>query len=509
MNDSANDFMSAVQSTLKETENIIQTENGANALKTSGKALLDLHFKVSSLRRVDDETIVNLFNAAYEEDAKLALKWLFYARDVRQGLGERRLFRVILRSLAEKIERIHLMLPMVAELGRFDDLLSLLDTPAEKQVITFIRDQFTLDLKNLAVQKPTSLLAKWLPSANASSKKSRETALKLIKALGLTERKYRKLLSSLRAYIDVVERKMSANSWGEINYSAVPSKAGLTYRNAFSKHDKERYGEFIKKVTSGEAKINAGTLFPHDVIHAYKHNGISCWSEVEVDPAIEAMWNNLPNTISEGKNILVVRDGSGSMQSSVGGGSKVSALECSTAMAIYFGERMKGAFKDKFITFSAAPKMVDFSKKLTLADKLNFIYKFDDYTNTNVHAVFQLILRAAKDKNLTQEDMPEAILMLSDMEFDSGCEHWGQTLFQSISKEFAQAGYKLPRLIFWNVCSRTMNLPMDRNELGLTLVSGFSPNVAKMVLSGEIDPYKNLCEVLNVQRYSFVDSILP
>jgi hypothetical protein len=317
----------------------------------------------------------------------------------------------------------------------------------------------------------------------------------------MDEKKYRKTLSALRKYLDVVEVKMSAKNWSGIDYSAVPSRANLVYNGAFLKNDEDRRRKFLEKVSSGEEKINASVLFPHDIVHKYSENG---WSHSlkRMDATLEALWKALPNLVKENDNTIVVADGSGSMTTAIGK-SSVSALSVANSLAIYFAEHSSGQFKDKYITFSARPQLVDFSKCSSLREKLEVALRYNEVANTNIEAVFDLILTTAVKNNTKQEDIPSNILIISDMEFDAcGGSYLGNRLFESISKKYTANGYKLPRLIFWNVNSRTKTIPMIENSLGVILVSGFSPNIVKMVMENETDPYKALVKQLNSERYS-------
>jgi hypothetical protein len=331
----------------------------------------------------------------------------------------------------------------------------------------------------------------------------------------MSPKEYRKMLSELRKYIDVVERKMSAKQWSEINYEAVPSRANLIYNDAFLRNDEERRREYLGKLEKGEAKINAGVLFPHDIVH--KYGRAYC-----ADTALEGMWKALPDTVKGCGNTIVVADGSGSMTCRVGN-TDVSALEVANSLAIYFAEHSSGEFKDKYITFSERPQFVDFSKAKNLREKLAIARSHNEVANTNIEAVFDLILTTAVKNHMAQEDIPANILIISDMEFDSCattnterrggwygtyCERPTATLFETIEQKYRAAGYKLPRLVFWNVNSRTGTIPVKENELGVALVSGFSVNIAKMVMSGKTDPYECLLEALNVERYQPIENAI-
>lgn len=496
-------FMNAMQNELNNETQL--TENGAVGYRTTGKRLLDLNFAVSSLRMASEQEIINKFMDAYYENPILAMQWLFYNRDARQGLGERRTFRVILKHLAEdKPDVVRSVISLVAEYGRYDDLWCLLDTGLKTDVFKVIKAQLDVDRANMKKNAPISLLAKWLKSSNASSAETKRYAEILREGLGLSSRDYRKMLSEMRKYIDVVERKMSAKQWDEINYETVPSRANLIYNNAFLRNDEERRRAYLGKLEKGEARINSSVLFPHDIVHKYED--LNGWDNKvnPYDAALEGMWKALPNTVNGCDNTIVVADGSGSMECRVDPNSSVTALDVANAFAIYFAERASGEFKDKYITFSSRPQLVDFSNVKSLHDKIGIALRHDECANTNIEATFDLILQTAINNHMSQEDMPKNVLIISDMEFDSAVDYMhkpNKTLFQTIANKYATHGYKLPRLIFWNVNSRTGTIPVKENELGVALVSGFSVNVVNMVMSNKLDPYECLLDVLNSERY--------
>lgn len=514
------EFMNAVKKTLNNEYNVSVTENGAVGYRTTGKELLDLNFAVASLRKMNDAEVAKRFKMAFFENKVLAMKWLFYARDVRGGLGERRLFRIVLADLVKtNPEMIIPVINLIPEYGRYDDLWCLLDDEESAKVVYQIIDkQLKADWDNMIKNKPISILAKWMPSINASSAKTKEYGKKLCKALHMTEREYRKALSKLRKYLDVVEVKMSNKNWSEIKYEAVPSRANLIYNNAFLRNDEDRRREYLGKLEKGETKINASTLFPHDIVHKYMIG--SSWTSRlgKKDAAIEALWKALPNTVNDCGNTIVVADGSGSMTCRVDNNSDVTALEIANALAIYFAERSSGQFKDKYITFSASPQFVDMSNCNSLHEKLQTALLHNEVSNTNIEKVFDLILTAAVNNQMHQEDLPKNILIVSDMEFD-GCATCGSgsrysyqrptaRLFDVIAQKYANAGYKIPRLVFWNVNSRTGTIPVKENDLGVALVSGFSVNIAKMIMSGQTDPFECLLETLNSERYAPVEAAL-
>lgn len=499
-------FINSIQSVLNNQK--VATENGALGYRTTGHELLDLNFSVASLRRHNEEEIAVRFVKAYFESPVLAVKWLFFARDARGGLGERRLFRVAMRALVEVNKDVaRAVLGLVPEYGRYDDLWSLIGTELEGDVISLVRDQLASDKQAMDKGEPVSLLAKWMPSENTSSPKTKALARTLRCALGMSSVSYRKLLSAMRKHIDVVERKMSAGEWSKISYEAVPSRANLVYSSAFLRNDEKRRTAYLDSVARGESKINAGVLFPHDIVHKY------CGSSYSIygchDEALEELWKALPDLVNGDASTLVVADGSGSMCTRVDPSSSVTALNVANALAIYFAERSSGAFKDKYITFSSRPQLVDLGKMNSLREKLIVALAHDECSNTNIEATFNLILEAAVANKLSQEDMPKNILIISDMEFDHAtCGNVNDTLFESIAKRYEEHGYALPRLVFWNVASRCGAIPVKENALGVALVSGFSVNVVKMVMSGELDPYQCLVSTLEAPRYQAVSDAL-
>ena len=517
-------FMNAMQNEMLENFNHSVTENGAVGYRTTGKNLLDINFAVASLRSASEDEIVASFKSAFFEDKILAMKWLFFARDVRDGLGERRLFRTAMGFVADyEPAMVKKVIPLIPEYGRFDDIWSLLNNKAlYPTVMEYIKEQLESDIRNCSENKPVSLLAKWLPSCNASSADSKKYSRIIRQHLDMTERAYRKMLSRLRKYIDVVEVKMSAKQWGEINYEAVPSRANLIYNNAFLRNDEDRRREFLSKLEKGEAKINAGTLYPHDIVHKYTSGGYRS-SVGSYDAAIEALWKALPDMVQGCGNTIVVADGSRSMTTRVGR-TDISALDVANALAIYFAEHSSGDFKEKYITFSENPQFVDFGHAKSLRDKISIALQHSEIANTNIEAVFDLILSTAIRNHMTQEDIPANILIVSDMEFDacavSNTQRSGgypgystrgtvsANLFKVIEERYRNAGYKLPRLVFWNVNSRTGTIPVRENDMGVALVSGFSVNICKMVMSGKTDPFECLLETLNSERYQPVEDAL-
>ena len=509
-------FMENLKQTLNNEFNTSITENGALGFRTTGKQLMDINFSISSMRNMTEQEIVSKFAKAFYEDKLLAVKWLFYASDVREGVGERRLFRICFLYLAQNHREIaKAVIKLVPEYSRWDNLFGLLDTDLADSVAELIKEQLKEDIRNMEEKKSVSLLAKWLPSANASSKETKRRAHILISKFDMTERQYRKTLSELRAYLKIVEVYMSRKAWQEIDYAAVPSRANLIYNSAFLRNDEERRKAYLEGLKKGEAKINAGVLFPHDIVHRYyEMNGWQRSLKNADDTALEELWKALPDYVQGSGNTICVADGSGSMMMQIGM-TKISALYVAQALAIYFSERCIGQFQNNYITFSATPQFVDLSKASSLREKIAIARRYSEVANTNIEAVFDLILATAVKNHMTQEEMPQNILILSDMEFD-GCvtcnngdsrmlKRPTQKLFEVFADKYKSYGYHLPRLVFWNINSRTGTIPVKENELGVALVSGFSPAVVKMVLSNSTDPYQCLLEQINSKRYDAVE----
>ena len=360
------------------------TENGAVGYMTTGKELLDLNFKTSSLRNKSEDEIFKLFLKAFHEDKLLAIKWLFFMRDAREGMGERRSFRIILNGLGHQHPTIAKeLLSLVPEYGRWDDLYSLMDGDLTEYIVDFIYQQLQEDCGNYLNKKPISLLAKWLPKE--STKKYKKVYNILLKKFGMTPKKYRRIVSDLRKYLDVVEVKMSANEWNKVNYNTIPSKANLLYKDAFLRHDKERRNEYLNDLKNGNnnAKINAKVLMPHEIVHRYMDKYE--WGDIDdFDESLEQLWKALPNYVNSEGFSMFVRDGSYSMTTKIGN-TNITCLDISTALAIYFSEHCKGEYKDNFITFSNRPKVIDLSNCSSLREKIEKCHAEDDCSNTDIY----------------------------------------------------------------------------------------------------------------------------
>lgn len=473
-------------SAIQRFQNTTTTENGAITPVSTTNTCLDLFSKISACRN-NIELALELFREAVAEDEATAFEILFHARHCRGGNGERAVFRALLReATVHHAPAVLAVLPHVAVFGRWDDLLCLEDTSVWRSVLILIRKQLLADLSALENGSQVSLLAKWLPSANASSKTTKRLARKVYTYLEWTERNYRRNLVQLRNQINIVEHGMCSRNWPSIDYSAVPSKASTMYRKAFRKRDGERYQAFLDSVEKGEAKINAGTLFPYELVKPYL-NLDSCWGgedtteSVVQDQTLEAQWKALPDYMEKPFNGLVVADVSGSMYCD-----NNLPIAVSVSLAIYIAERNKNrVFANKFLTFSQEPTLESL-KGASLAERVQNLSRSSWGYNTDLVATFNLVLKAAKAENLPASEMPEKILIVSDMEFDMATDENGDSNFQIINQMYKEAGYPVPQLVYWNVCAHGNQAPFTTDEGGnAQLVSGCSPSIMKAVLNGD------------------------
>lgn len=494
------------------------TTNGAVVYKTTGNELLDLNFATTQLRGLNVTEIEKRMRLAYYENPVLFCKWMFYLRDCREGLGEKHtfkeMFKVLIKYNEDYAVRLVGLIPVYGYWKDMFDLLHCGSARVEDTVKNILIKQFKDDLDIVCNQdddkkkgKSISLLGKWMPSINAGKAAHKEASYLCRNVFHITFETYRKAQARLRAYLKVVECDMCAREFGNIDYSIVPSIASLKYRNAFKKHDGERYKSFIESVNKGETKVNASVLFPHDIYAKYS-NSYGRFVHI-YDASVEAFWKNLPNTVTDDTSTIVVCDGSGSMMRPVVN-STVKVLDVARALGIYFSERLTGPYKDKIIEFSETPKLIDLSNCDSLFSKRCVLERYIDASCTNIESVFDLILRVAVENRLTQEELPKNVLIISDGQFDLSEMGYNDHLFDIIASKYNANGYILPRLVFWNVYNegKKNTIPAVRNDNGVCLVSGYSANIAKMVCNGETDPFKALYKTLNSERYKPIEEAL-
>ena len=511
---------------MKNETNYTLTENGALTHKTTTSDLLDMFALGASMRKRSDEDVLLMFQKAYRENPLYALKCLFYIRDVRGGQGERRFFRVCMKWLANNESEVVIRnLKNVPEFGRWDDLYVFDGTAIEDEAYTFIKEQLALDIQC----KTPSLLAKWLKSENTSSAKSQYLGMKTRKHLNMTPRQYRKTLSILRKRINVLERLMSAGEWDKIEFDKIPSRAGLIYKNAFARHDIERqkagactYENFAKDETT---TVNAKALYPYEcVAEAMKAMNTGCgWgysrANIPLDDTNRLMvnkyWDNLADYFHNASfNGMAIVDTSGSMCRA----DAAAPLNVAISLGMYCAEKAKGPFAGHFITFSSNPTFVEV-EGVDFCDKVVRMSNADWGGSTNVEAAFDLMLKTAIDNGCTQDEIPQNLIIISDMEFNfcvtsgprsesrwGGCGtrlHTGDdTLFETMAKKWASYGYHMPNLIFWNVDARQNNIPMKDTGY-VSYVSGMSPTIFETILSGKTG-YDLMMEKLDSERYACI-----
>lgn len=474
------------------------SEKGGLAYETTGSDCLNLFATVGALRQADDTEIILRFIRAYTEDPDTAMKLLFYARDIRGGLGERRVFRVILHFLAFNApQSVKNNLSFVAEYGRYDDLLSLLGTPCEEEMLKLVAKQFLSDIEALREDKAVSLLGKWLPSVNASNDETRQQGKKLAKALGLRECEYRKALTALRGRIRILENDLREKDYS-FDYAKQPSRALFKYRKAFIRNDEERYLAFLDAVEKGKSTLHTANVMPYELVAPILKND-RIWNDTltpEEKKSLNTTWAALPDFGSD-DNALAVIDNSGSMYS------YFDPMPAAVAMSLglYFAEHNTGAFRNSFITFSDRPQLIEL-KGETFADRLRYALSFSEVANTNLEAVFDLILRAAIRNNIPQEELPARLVIISDMEYDACVRCNSAPVFETVKERYARCGYRLPEVVFWNVASRNRQQPVTQNEQGVALVSGTTPRIFSMLAGGNLSPYRFMMDVLGSERYA-------
>jgi len=502
--------MNELLKSLKENSNLTHTQNGALTYKSTMSKLYDLFAQGAAMRGARDEDIIVMFKNAYNENPTLALRCLFYLRDIRGGQGERRFFRTCVSWLARMhADEMEHLIPFVREYGRWDDLFELFDTPCEAAMLGYIK---------WAIEKNEDhLLYKWMPSINASSHNTQERGRKFAREFKLTEKEYRKMLSEGRKACNLVETLMSQNRWNEIEFQKLPSRAGLLYSKAFARREetKERYTAFM---SNDKTKVNAGTLYPYDVVAKAVNvfNNSNYWygrTPISMnDPerlAANKYWDNLTDYFNGATlNALCVCDTSGSMTSGYG---KIAPIDVAISLALYTAERAKGPFQNHFISFSSRPKLIEV-EGADFCDKVIRIYRQNLCENTNIEATFDLILNTAIKNHLSQSDLPESLIIVSDMQFDFARDYYTRnqntaTLMESIKFKWASYDYIMPKLIFWNVNAATGhgNIPM-KDEDGITYVSGASPSIFTSILTGKTGQDLML-EAINSERYKAITSI--
>lgn len=506
--------MNTLLNGMKDATNYTLTENGGVTHKTTRSDLLDMFAMGAAMRNRSDEDVILMFRKAFEENPLYALKCLFYIRDVRGGQGERRFFRVVIKDMASYSkatkEAIARNMKYVPEFGRWDDLYAFIDTPLQNDALAIMKHQLALDVEC----KTPSLLAKWMKSENASSEETARLGTITRKYLNMSHKEYRKTLSVLRTRINIVEKLMSENRWDEIEFDKIPSKAGLIYKNAFARRDiiKAKYEKFAKDETT---KVNAGTLYPYEVVkkaidlmrpQSYSRQQVAMDNVDRL--MINKYWENLTDYFNGAKlNALAMVDTSGSMMGT--------PMNVAVSLGLYCAEKAGGPFANHYISFSSRPQLIE-CIGTDFCDKVDRIVSTNLCENTNIEGAFDMLLSTAIANRVKQSDLPEYIIVISDMEFDSatGNYSWSrhntsqinsrnaETVMEGIERKWNQNGYVMPKLIFWNVDARQNNIPMLGNDY-VSYVSGFSPSIFQSILTGKTG-YDLMLETLDKERYSVI-----
>lgn len=461
-----------------QTENTT-TKNGMTTNSSSLNECVNLFFSIGAMRGKGKDKVVALFSKAFNEDPRTAMRILFWSRDVREGAGERQIFRDIMSYLASNYpQTVKTNLDLIPEYGRWDDVQVLFGTELENDVVTLL-------VHGLNNPETASLVSKWMPRKGLVFNKVR-------KSLKVTPKELRKMIVSLSK---TVEQKMCSKRWTEIEYPKTPSLAMSRYTKAFGRNDGERFKSFIESLKKGEVKINAGALYPYDITKNLRFGS-------NKDLANE-QWKALPNWM-EGSDelILPMVDVSGSMACTVGGNPNLTCMEVAISLGMYISERNEGSFKDMFMTFSSTPQI----QKLLgpLSDRYTQLARADWGMSTNLYSAFKTILNQAVKFNIPQDEMPSKILILSDMEFDNAIRgERNHSALSMIDEMYEEAGYVKPGIIFWNLHANGGNFPAKFDESGTALISGFSPSILKSVLSNpdSLTPVNIMNETVNSERY--------
>lgn len=472
-----------------------QTENGDTVSSSTLNYCVDL-FGVIGASRNNSNQIVDLFYKAYKENPKLALKILMYSRDIRDGLGERSTFRKIFFSLCKELPNIaNQLVPFIGHIGRYDDLFVGLHTESEKVIVEYISNVLQQDMKSLEKGEDVSLLAKWMPSVNTSNKETVIMAKYLARKLGLNEQKYRKMLSNLRRG-RIIENNLREKEYS-FDYQAVPSVALHKYKEAFLRNDTERYVKYLNDVSNGNKKINTGALYLYDILReAYEDYQVKELSK-EQQLAMQIKWDNFSRSREIG-NTIVVRDGSYSMTCNKG-----LPMLIANSLSIYFAELLTGDFKNKFITFSSDPKLVEFKSK-DLYGKLKELEKYSDPSNTNISKVYDLLLEVYKS-DIDKEDLIKRIVIISDMEFDVGVE--GISTFETFKNKFDKLNIDMPEVIYWNVNARNIHFVSDIHQKNIKYISGASSKIIdSLINNNNLDNLTFIQEC--VSKYTFIDDFI-
>lgn len=477
---------------MEQRANFGYTENYGVKRTTTGDNLIDLFAVIGAMREREESDIISMWESAYRENPELAVRMIFYAGDIRGiGLGERRTFRILIKHLANTHPSImRKNIENIPYYNRWDSLYELVATPCEGDMWDLVRTQWLEDFGNMKHNKPISLMAKWLASVNASSKKTCMLGRKTARELGLSQEIYRRALSKLRAYLKVVEKSMSAQEWATIEYSAVPSYAMKNYSKAFARHDKDRFSSYKESLeqkiadgTISQKDIKSATLFPYDLVRKYIDNDFDYWSRRSYigryDTITEAQWKALPDYLDEEANVIVMADVSGSMYSP-----NYQPISASLSLALYFAERNKGIYHNKYMTFTDKPSFLTINENASLRDQLVQAWSAGVGYSTNLERAFMYILNTAIGNDVKPEDMPKALVVVSDMEIDPFFRGQGLDFLEEMTRRFRNAGYSIPRVCFWCVSARNNTFHAKSTNPNVVFASGYSASAFTSIVKG-------------------------
>ena len=473
--------------------NLTHTENGAMAFSSSTDPIVDLFTAANSFVSIDDsdvDDLAGLFTLAWKYDKNLTIRAMLQAYDCRKGGGRRDAFMVMMETLARltkdgegiQDEQFSMLALPIQEYGRWDMYWKLIEYLEEKKVsikawtfrlLYFIR----MGLNN---SNTVSLCAKWMPRKGKMANRIRGF-------LSMKPADYRHMLSAHKT----TETYMSANKWSEINYEHVPSKCGMRNSSAFTKHDYDRYDQYIDAVNIGKATMHTGVLYPYEIVANCRALG---------SDAANAMWKTFIETADYDRsvNVLPIVDVSGSMARPIG---KTTALHVAMSLGLYLAQTNKGMFANEVVTFSGHPDFV----RLDSSDLLKALMQMHDLDwgmNTDFNKVFEIMLSRAVRSGISNDEMPRVIMVFSDMEFDAACAG-NLTGYEMVKKQYEKAGYTMPLLVFWNI-GESHPFPALASQPGVVEVSGFSPSIIKPILECDfekITPTKMVRDILMSDRY--------
>ena len=491
-----------------------KTENGALSFSTSGTKCLD--FFTLAVRNIELKQLLDLFDQSFDEDPEMTLKILFNLRDIsrprkgqsaRPGKGERHISRILFAYLKIVYPDIYKeLVPEIVDLGSWKDLLVISEIASRYHKsnsvasleIELFADQLLCDRQNLfeyESKAPISLAAKWAPTEKSHFDHHPMFFSKMLSQnMGLSRGKYRKEISKIRQHLNILERNLATGHEELIEFGKLSSVAHRKSRNLFQRETNakgdtsekraelmKRYKEYLEGLKKGTEKINATGTQPHELVCHYLYGR-------EYDETIEQLWNKLMNTTSENnmmKSTMAVVDVSGSMNGT--------PMSVSIALGIVVSLLTQGSFNRKLITFSEIPQWFDLQGE-SLEDMVKNLQHMKWGYNTNIMAIFDLILSHAKTYNLLPQQMVKTLFIFTDMQFDQATQSNKKTIYEEVKDKYADAGYDVPYIIFWNLRSGTSTaLPVMSYTPGVALVSGFSDSLISSILeSGIVSPIEVL-----------------